>query len=147
MTTIPTASFLGPFLIAATFDFFLMGSLSTQTWTYYRRFGSKRSHDFILVTSLLLVNIVSTCLSLETVYRLLVHGFGNLAALSQSPFSWSIQTAFTPVVAVITQAFFARRIYYLTGGELLVPVLIGVLSLVEIGFSILLTVNIFSVSK
>ncbi|RPD58937.1 hypothetical protein L226DRAFT_536498 [Lentinus tigrinus ALCF2SS1-7] len=103
---------MGAFLIGAFLGTLLQGVGFHQTYRYFRLYPGDPVYLKIWVVLLLFMELVNTALVMHTCYFYLITNYFNPVVLLSSPV-WSLKILPVPasLSAVITQAFFARRIY------------------------------------
>ncbi|OCH91938.1 hypothetical protein OBBRIDRAFT_833844 [Obba rivulosa] len=121
------AAFLGHYMTAI-----LFGITSMQTWVYFK----EKNTDPIWLRSMVLVlwflDGVHTTLLTSAVYYDLSH-FGDLLAIFKVYWSIPVMIIVTGVSNTIVRGIFAYRLWKLSNGGILVPAVIGVLSLYHTG--------------
>ncbi|KAI0794404.1 hypothetical protein C8Q74DRAFT_1248572 [Fomes fomentarius] len=103
---------LGAWLIGSVLGVLLQGVAYHQTYRYFRLYPRDSPYIKTWVVLLSITETVNTIFVLHTCYYYLVTNYFNVTALFLGPV-WSLKLLPVPasLSAVITQTFFARRIY------------------------------------
>lgn len=105
---------LGPFLCGLSFQTFMMGVLTLQTWHYFEYF----SHDACVYRALATVMFVTGAIQCGTDFALLydsfIYGFGDIQHWNHFTWLFYYEPGFTALIAAIAQAFFLYRCYKFT---------------------------------
>jgi hypothetical protein len=110
-------------------------------------FGKQNLWLFYIVLALLIISTIHSCLAFATVYFWLVTSFGDVATLQYAPVSWAVEPVLSGITAAATQLFFAQRIYLLSNRSWIIPGVIVICGLVEIGFSFASCAMVFVLNK
>ncbi|EMD31397.1 hypothetical protein CERSUDRAFT_100423 [Gelatoporia subvermispora B] len=118
------AAFLGHFFSAA-----LFGVTSVQSWIFFKNNRQDGPVLRSLIFFLWFLDALHAALLTWSMYHYLVTDFGNLLAVIR-PF-WTIAAVIvlTNTTNMFVRGIFAWRLWKLSGGVILVPVVIGLLSL------------------
>ncbi|OCH91943.1 hypothetical protein OBBRIDRAFT_489701 [Obba rivulosa] len=118
------AAFLGHFLSTV-----LFGVTSVQTWTFFKNSHQDGPVMKSLVSFLWILDALHAALLTWSMYHYLVTDFGNLFAVIK-PF-WTIAAVIilTNITNMIVRSIFAWRLWKLSGGFVLIPIVLGALSL------------------
>ncbi|SCZ98036.1 BZ3500_MvSof-1268-A1-R1_Chr3-3g06534 [Microbotryum saponariae] len=132
---------IGAFLIGTFLAVFLVGSArwidTTQCFTYHLRFHrTDRLVYKVVVYGLFVLDTVHSAFCCMTIYWWAVTHYTNPAVLSVSPWTFTVDPAVTAIATIICQAFFAYRVYVISGRKIFVPVLIMTLSVLQFGFGV-----------
>ncbi|KAI0714179.1 hypothetical protein C8T65DRAFT_828901 [Cerioporus squamosus] len=121
---------MGAFLVGAFIGTLLQGVGFHQTYRYFRLYPRDPAYLKLWVILLLSMELINTALAMHTCYFYLVKNYFNPAVLLTSPV-WSLKLLPVPasLSAVVTQSFFARRIYLVNKNLKPVAVLAIILTL------------------
>jgi hypothetical protein len=72
-----------------------------------------------------------------------VDNFGNVTKLALAPTTYSIEPIFSGITASIVQSYYGYRLYMVSGRKKIFPVIIGILSLAQLGFAFANSLGIF----
>jgi hypothetical protein len=90
----PLDSIVGAFLVATCGDLFLLGIICVQAFTFYTKTDRKiNPYTWSLVTFLVVLDFVSSGLSIAEIYEFAVTGFGNYENLSHLPVAYGVQVS------------------------------------------------------
>jgi len=118
------AAFIGHFVSAV-----LFGVTSLQTWLFFR-YGHRDTKILKgLVFLLWILDALHAALLTWSMYYYLVTNFGNLLAIVKPYWTVAAVIILTNVTNLIVRCVFAHRLWKLSGGAVLVPLIIGALSL------------------
>ncbi|EMD31415.1 hypothetical protein CERSUDRAFT_119794 [Gelatoporia subvermispora B] len=116
------AVFLGHFAVAV-----LFGITSLQTWQFFRN-QSQDSQDTAMLKALVLLLWVLDCvhsaLVTAAVYFYVVTNFGNIVVISKPHWTFSIVPVLTTIMTLIIRGIFAYRLWRLSSGGTVIPILI-----------------------
>ncbi|KDE06333.1 hypothetical protein MVLG_03371 [Microbotryum lychnidis-dioicae p1A1 Lamole] len=133
---------IGAFLIGTFLAVFLRSHPSslystTQCFTYHLRFHrTDRLVYKVVVYGLFVLDTMHSAFCCMTIYWWAVTHYTDPAVLSISPWTFTVDPAVTATATIICQAFFAYRIYVISGRSFFVPVLIMTLSVLQFGFGV-----------
>jgi len=133
---------IGPFVIVSILNGVLCGITITQVFTYYSTTTGDRKIFVWAVFILTVIDILHTIMSSYTVYHWCVTHFGDVTVLVSSPWSFTYECGLTGIATIIVQAFFAYRVWAISGHSLILPGLISFFSLVSFGFALGATIEI-----
>lgn len=130
------AAFVGHFVTTIMF-----GITTMQTWIYFNKKHIDPGWLRSLVLFLWLLDAIHTALLTCAIYNDLIINFGNIIA--DVGIYWSIPALVivTGVSNAIVRGVFAFRLWKLSGNAMIVPLVIGALSLYHIGDSIYFAVK------
>ncbi|OSD07664.1 hypothetical protein PYCCODRAFT_1463008 [Trametes coccinea BRFM310] len=132
------ATTLGPFFIGTIVGLVLYGMSLQQTIQYFRSYPNDSYLFKVWVSAIILLESLHTILSVHPCYYYLVTNYDNPSELIKN--IWSINTG----AMVLSQAFYARRIYMLNRRYgLVILVITSLLMAAELGFSIAAAVKPF----
>uniref|UniRef100_A0A0W0GBM6 Uncharacterized protein n=1 Tax=Moniliophthora roreri TaxID=221103 RepID=A0A0W0GBM6_MONRR len=101
----------------------LLGITIVQAWIYVNT-NEDRWPLRTLVTILVILDITTTVLNAEFVHHYLIKNFGNLAELSNTYVTVSVELLITIIIACIVELFFASRVHKLDLVHWVIPVFI-----------------------
>ncbi|KAL8276673.1 hypothetical protein RQP46_010941 [Phenoliferia psychrophenolica] len=133
---------LGPFATAALVDTFLCGVVLVQAQNYFSEFSDARP-VFWTVVVLSIISLVHTVTIGYSIYDRVVLHFGDLSYLPLAGWSFDIGCTLTGLTTLIVQAWYAWRVFIISGRSKVVPVLILACSLLSFGFAIGSTIAAF----
>ncbi|EPS94418.1 hypothetical protein FOMPIDRAFT_1055081 [Fomitopsis schrenkii] len=122
---------VGPQLIGALFNWGLLGVLSVQAYFYHVYFPRDRLAFKLMVYCVVIAEWVHTGLITSGVLTIYCYNFGNPQSPIEMHNSWFAVPIMCSAVSVITQCFFAWRIYmfsksrWLAGGVVILSVIQG----------------------
>lgn len=106
-------STLGILLIATVVCAILSGTLTVQTYTYFRRFPDDKYYTKLMVLMLWSVDLLHQIIGCYSLYHYVITSVKNPALLLQP--SWAVAAIhiLEPIQAVTAQLFFVRRMHLL----------------------------------
>ncbi|KAJ7433989.1 hypothetical protein FB451DRAFT_1419319 [Mycena latifolia] len=122
------AELSGPLLIGYLLHWGLFGTLSIQLYLYYEAFPRDRLFNKCLVYTLYLLELVQTILMTHDAFAIFGSGFGDLSTLKAIHFAWFAIPIMSGIVALISQSFYAYRLFVLSKSRIM-PVLIVIVAL------------------
>jgi len=111
---------LGPILLGSLFGWGLFGVLCLQTYLYYRWYPKDEMVIKVLVAGLFALELIDAAVSTHAAWFFLVAGWGNPQAALGSPWSICATIILTGIIAVVSQLFFASRLWHLSGSLIIV---------------------------
>ncbi|KII83837.1 hypothetical protein PLICRDRAFT_443514 [Plicaturopsis crispa FD-325 SS-3] len=133
---------LGATEIGILFSLCLFGVVSSQTYTYFRRFLDDERWMKALVGAIWICELVySVCVSI-TLYTMTVKDFSRPSSLITPPLGTDICILVAGTISALTQAFFARRIRILSG-RLPLAIMCWALCVARFAISFMATVESF----
>ncbi|KAL0566771.1 hypothetical protein V5O48_015234 [Marasmius crinis-equi] len=134
------AKLTGPIFLGMVFNWGLLGVLTVQTYIYYLGFPNDRRIPKIIVAGVYIVELVQTILMTKDGFEYFGSGWGNLIAFDNVGILWLSVPVLTGVLSSVVQFFYAWRIWII-GRSIYVPIVIGILSLAQLGGGIGTGVN------
>ncbi|KAF9472231.1 hypothetical protein BDN70DRAFT_818964, partial [Pholiota conissans] len=113
----------------------LFGALSIQVYIYYLSFPKDKLSLKVLVGGVYILEVAQIVLLTQTVWTLLVSGFGNIAAFDDVGTTWISVPGIGGLVAVIVQCFYSYRIAIFSGSRI-IPGIIVPMSIVSFAGSL-----------
>ncbi|ORY62733.1 hypothetical protein BCR35DRAFT_195059 [Leucosporidium creatinivorum] len=138
---------IGPFVLGAMLSTLLLGITTSQVWTYYRSFPHDKKLYLYIVGFLCALDWAHSAISVYTIYYWCVQNFDNPGVLVKSPWSFTIEPAMTGIASIISQAFYAYRVYVVSKRNPWMPIAIMIFSLIALGFSFGSTGEIFCLNS
>ncbi|OBZ68986.1 hypothetical protein A0H81_11330 [Grifola frondosa] len=125
-----------------------LGVLSTQAYTYYKRYPLDRGFYKALVLILWTLETADQALIAHALYTYLVSDWGVVQILLEPPI-WSliVQVTLGVVTGAIVKANFAMRVWRFSNSSIPVTGLILLLTLAEVGVACLYTVRAFRIGS
>ncbi|KAI0247796.1 hypothetical protein BJV78DRAFT_892749 [Lactifluus subvellereus] len=130
-------SVLGAFFIGVILSSILYGVIWLQIYLYFSR-HCKRDRPFLklFVVMLLILDSLQLAFLVHGYYLVGVTNFGDLIADRKAPWSLVVQTFIGIALSISTQQFYAWRIYKLSLGKIYIPILIVIMTFVELALGI-----------
>ncbi|KAF9472232.1 hypothetical protein BDN70DRAFT_494351 [Pholiota conissans] len=136
VTTVTAPSFVG-----IIFNWGLFGALSIQVYTYFLSFPKDKPALKALVSSVYILEATQIALLTQTIWALMVSGFGNIAAFDNVGTMWISVSGIGGLVAVLVQCFYSYRIAIFSESRI-IPGIIVTMSITSLAgslnFSVLL---------
>ncbi|KAF8307459.1 hypothetical protein DL93DRAFT_2087996 [Clavulina sp. PMI_390] len=129
----PTSAFnliLGPMVLGNAFNCILFGFVIMQYVTYVTNFKDPRILRWI-VGSVVLVDTVQTAVMIYMNWVYMVMHYGEPAFLATADWSIGVIPFFSVPISWVVQLFFAWRIYQLNNRNLILPVFVSFVSIVQ----------------
>ncbi|KAF7352523.1 MFS general substrate transporter [Mycena venus] len=119
------------------------GMTIVQTYIYFDRFPNDAMIVKITVWLLFVLETFHTAIGWHLIYYYLIPNFGNLGTLLELPL-WSLSAivALTHTMEFIRHCFYARRVFFLSGHAVIIPMVILVLATIGGGFGIVIVVTV-----
>ncbi|KAI0788122.1 hypothetical protein C8Q74DRAFT_1366885 [Fomes fomentarius] len=135
----------GTYLIGSFFGLMLYGFSLHQVYKYARLFPSDTLFIRLLVMSVMVIETIHAAFTMHTCYHYLIANYNNAAILNQGVWSLNFIPLIVGINMVISQSFFARRVY-LMGKVFRIVVDISMLWFVlELGFSIAAVAKVIAI--
>ncbi|KAF7351839.1 hypothetical protein MVEN_01145000 [Mycena venus] len=130
MSYLISPTITGPTLLGILFTWCGMGVLAVQAYFYHENCQDDRATIKLLVYGLVLVDVLQTIMVTADSFHWFVYGFGNLAQLDDTFLnSWDVPVL-DSVIAIVVQAFYCWRIYFLRKG-IVIPAAVFLVSLTQ----------------
>ncbi|KDQ62583.1 hypothetical protein JAAARDRAFT_203682 [Jaapia argillacea MUCL 33604] len=139
----PTSETHGAIFIALVVGSIFYGITLLQIFIYYRSYPKDPLLTKLLVAVVLCLDTLHIVFCTMTMYWYLVKMYGNYPTLDDAHWTMNVQTDFAGLLALITQLFFARRVFLLSKNYLL-TLLIATLSCLHFTLGVVFTVEAFS---
>ncbi|PBK61306.1 hypothetical protein ARMSODRAFT_1025823 [Armillaria solidipes] len=110
----PIEKLSGPLIVGYLLHWGLFGTLSVQLYLYYLAFPKDRQFTKCLVYGIYIVEFVQTMIFTHDAFAAFGYGFGDMEALTDMHFNWSIVPVMSAAVACVGQGFYAYRIFILS---------------------------------
>ncbi|BGO94895.1 hypothetical protein NBRC10512v2_006689 [Rhodotorula toruloides] len=147
-TALPTYdSTLGAFVIGTMLAFFLQGFTLFETIVFFSNCRKSREPWWYIVTVVvvLLIDLLHTAFSLNTIWLWAIENYGNPSILALSPWSFTAEPVLTGTQALIVHVFYALRIYGVSDakpGGRIIALVVTALSMFQFGFASAVTSKI-----
>ncbi|KAL1952239.1 hypothetical protein VTO73DRAFT_1388 [Trametes versicolor] len=133
---------LGAFLVGAFITTLAVGMVIQQTLRYFRLYPDDPLYMKTWVTVAILLQLLTTALEMHVCYyHLVTHYLDPLVFLKKAVWTSTIIPTLGPVNYVVSESFFARRVYMLGRYHRVVAVFAMTLIIASIGFFIPMTVQ------
>ncbi|PCH40184.1 hypothetical protein WOLCODRAFT_136713 [Wolfiporia cocos MD-104 SS10] len=126
----------------------LLGTLSTQMYTYFRRYPQDRPFYKMLVAALWLLEVVDTVFIAHAVYFYLITNWGNILVIAAHP-QWSLilQVTLGATAGAIVKACFAMRVWRFSNCNVWVTGLILLLTISQLAMACVYTAEAFNIAS
>ncbi|KAF7289914.1 hypothetical protein MIND_01366300 [Mycena indigotica] len=121
----------GPQLIGSLLNFYLFGVLSVQIYVYRISFDKDKLSIKLMVYTVFLLMLVSTCLNAADAYYWYADGFGNLIQFSRAHISPFYTPILGSIIALSIQLFFCYRIWIIKSAALPLSICIAIVSVLQ----------------
>ncbi|KAJ8482905.1 hypothetical protein ONZ51_g5036 [Trametes cubensis] len=133
----------GAMFLGTVFGQMLYGLTVYQTYKYFRLYAKDTLFHKVLVATILLLETFHSILCIHVCYYYVITNYFNPAALLKDIWSLRLLTVVTGAAIIISQSFYARRVYLIGRGFRFVVVLAIILMLGEAAFTLAATVESF----
>ncbi|KAI0331975.1 hypothetical protein GY45DRAFT_1369538 [Cubamyces sp. BRFM 1775] len=123
----------GAMFLGTVFGQMLYGLTVYQTYKYFRLYAKDTLFHKVLVVTVLLLETFHSILCIHVCYYYVITNYFNPAALLKDIWSLRILTVITGAAIIISQSFYARRVYLIGRGFRFVVFLAIILMLGEAG--------------
>jgi hypothetical protein len=137
---------LGALLIGGLIATTLWGIASAQTFAYFQYRGDDLLSFKLLIAFLWCLDTLDTILGCHILYHYLVSNYMNPLAIASPVWSLVIHVAVTSVTDCIIRCLFARRVYRLSHGNIILTAGIVVITIVDLACGITITAKAFHIS-
>jgi len=137
---------LGALLIGGLIATALWGIASAQTFAYFQYRSYDRLTFKLLIAFLWCLDTLDTILGCHILYHYLVSNYMNPLAIASPVWSLVIHVAVTSVTDCIIRCLFARRVYRLSHGNIILTAGIVVITIVDLACGITITAKAFHIS-
>jgi len=139
----------GFWLISIWLQTLLQGCGLLQAWLYFHWYSNSNDHWGIrvMVISLVVIETFQIVVFFQVTYFYLIDGFGDISGLLVIHWQDSAQLCATYLSAFIVQSYFGFCIYILDKKNKIIPIIIAVLALTQIGAGLAQTIIIFRLEK
>jgi len=127
---------VGAGLLGVVLSSILYGITCAQTFNYYTSYPNDRVFLKTLVAGLWVLDTIHMSFVIIMIYHYTVTHWGDPLALAETTWSLTFSILVGNILTVVVQSFYAYRIYRLSGGNVILPCVIVVLSLCQLGFGI-----------
>ncbi|KAJ6493052.1 hypothetical protein C8R45DRAFT_988788 [Mycena sanguinolenta] len=130
-----------PLFVGTVMNWALLGTLAVQVYIYYLAFPNDRRGTKIVVAFVGIAEILQTLADSRNTIRVFGAGWGNPQILNEVGWAWFTVPILGSIIASVGQLFFAWRIYIIAK-SLYVPILIALLTVLQLGAGIWTGVDI-----
>ncbi|KAF9527143.1 hypothetical protein CPB83DRAFT_836888 [Crepidotus variabilis] len=123
----------GPLLIGPLLNWGLFGVLSMQVYTYHIAFPKDAPRRKALCYGIYLLEVIQTFMITQSAVHEFAEGFGQKEILYEIGSLWFSVPILNGIVSIITQSFYAYRVYVLSQSRFLTALIISV-ALSPLGF-------------
>nr|GAT56463.1 predicted protein [Mycena chlorophos] len=132
-TAVPIVKLTLPLFIGTILNWAFFGVLLVQVFIYYTAFPHDHRWSRIGVAVIVLLEVIETVANMRYTISLFGSGWGDYNELNTVGWLWFSVPVMSPLIASIGQGFFAYRIYLIGKKSLYLPILICLISLVQLG--------------
>ncbi|KAF8583507.1 hypothetical protein K439DRAFT_50908 [Ramaria rubella] len=136
-------STFGALLIGLLFAAFLFGTLTLQTYLYFRKFWRDPVLLKVVVMALWSLNTLQMCFISSAQYKYVVTNFLGLLSDNSQAWTETIHLTVTAVITFIVQCFFVTRLWFLSGKSVLL--IIGIIPLMVARLAIGITTTAITI--
>jgi len=122
------SSTFGAYTIGTFISAILLGVTVNQTYRYFNKYSDPLIIK-LTVASLLLLEMLHSAFSMHAVYYYVVANYGNPFALLESVWSANINFGIIGLNVLFVHWSYALRLYYVSGKKVILPSLLGVVSI------------------
>jgi len=130
-----------PMFIGTILNWLLFGTLLVQVYIYFIAFPQDRTWWKAGIVVVLVLEFVETLSNARDMVRTFGSGWGDMEVLDDVGWAWFSVPVMGSIIALVGQMFFAYRIY-LISQSVYVPLLVLILSVVQLGAGIWTGVDI-----
>ncbi|KAF9481902.1 hypothetical protein BDN70DRAFT_930448 [Pholiota conissans] len=139
LDTIDVTRVTAPLFVGIIFNWGLFGVLSIQVYTYFLSFPKDKPALKVLVGGVYILEATQIGLLTQTVWALMVNGFGNLLAFGNVGTTWISFSWIGSLVAVLVQCFYSYRIAIFAESRI-IPGIIVTMSIISFAGSLTFSV-------
>ncbi|KZT25416.1 hypothetical protein NEOLEDRAFT_1133797 [Neolentinus lepideus HHB14362 ss-1] len=122
----------------------VLGILTSQVFTYFKRYPADKPGYKLLIATLWILEIVDQCFISHQMYFYSISNYGNpLVLIDKIVWSLVVQVEIGAFVGTIVKACFAMRVWRFSGHNIPVTGLVLVLTCAQMGTATLFTVKAF----
>ncbi|KAI0375301.1 hypothetical protein BV20DRAFT_260929 [Pilatotrama ljubarskyi] len=133
----------GAMFLGTVFGQMLYGLTVYQTYKYFRLFTKDTPFHKVLVVTVLLLETFHAVLCIHVCYYYVITNYANPVALTKDIWSLRLLTVVTGAAIILSQSFYARRVWLIGRGFRFVVIIAIVLMLGEAAFTMAATVESF----
>ncbi|KAF8496040.1 hypothetical protein JB92DRAFT_3227748 [Gautieria morchelliformis] len=133
---------LGALEIGIILSIFLFGVFVVQLFLYSHQNNNDRRWLRSLVSQLLILETTHTFCICILLYNITVTRYGIVSTISDAPFTLDFSGILSAWIGAVIQAFFAYRVRVISG-RLLIPIISWSLSVLRMGFGVMIGVTAF----
>ncbi|KAJ7118906.1 hypothetical protein C8R44DRAFT_878439 [Mycena epipterygia] len=136
-----------PLFIGTVLNWALLGALVVQAcklphYIYFLAFPNDRPFSKILVVSILVAELLQTLGDSRDTIRVFGAGWGNPEILDEVGWAWFSVPVLGSIIACAGQIFFAWRIYIIGNNSVYIPIVIAIVTAVQLGAGVWTGVDI-----
>ncbi|KAI0788130.1 hypothetical protein C8Q74DRAFT_659081 [Fomes fomentarius] len=135
----------GTYLVGTFFGLMLYGFSLHQVYKYARLFPSDTLFIRLLVMSVMAIETIHAAFTMHTCYHYLTAKYNNPAILNQGVWSLNFIPLIIAINMVISQLFFARRVYLMGKAYRIIVSITMLWFILEIGFSIAAVAKVIAI--
>lgn len=136
-----------PLFVGTLVNWSLLGVLAVQVYLYFLAFPKDQRVNKLVVGFVIIAETLQTIGDTRNTIRTFGAGWGNLAALDEVGWAWFSVPVLGSTIGCVGQMFFAWRIYVIGGGTLVIPIVIGTITLFQWGAGIWTGVQISNAGR
>ncbi|KAJ7063639.1 hypothetical protein C8F01DRAFT_1230091, partial [Mycena amicta] len=136
-----------PMFLGCIVNWLLFGVLLVQIYIYYAAFPQDNRWSKIAVALVLFLEVVETISDTRDTAKAFGAGWGNVDVLDAVGWAWFSVPVMSPLIASVGQGFFAFRIYVIGRRSIWLPIIISLVSLLQLASGIWTGVNICIAGK
>ncbi|KIM83687.1 hypothetical protein PILCRDRAFT_819331 [Piloderma croceum F 1598] len=136
---------LGAGLLGVVLSAMVYGITCVQTFNYYSSYPKDHVYVKILVAALWVLDTIHMSFVTIMIYHYTVTHWGDYVAFAKTTWSLELNIVIGNVLTSVVQWFYAYRIYRLSRGNYILPCIIAVWSLIQLGLGITFMAHGFQV--
>ncbi|KAJ7221562.1 hypothetical protein GGX14DRAFT_514511 [Mycena pura] len=136
-----------PLFVGTLLNWSLLGVLIVQVYLYFLAFPKDQRANKLVVVFVIIAETLQTFGDTRNTIRTFGAGWGNPAMLDEVGWAWFSVPVLGSTIGCVGQMFFAWRIYVIGGGTLVIPIVIGTITLFQWGAGIWTGVQISNAGR
>ncbi|KAI0792965.1 hypothetical protein BC629DRAFT_333041 [Irpex lacteus] len=137
---------MGALLVGGLVSVFLTGIGMAQAYFYWRVYPKDRWRVKSIVAIIWAMDFVHTIFVCIADWYYLIHGFGE-PDYDYIPWSIGVTVTLTALVTFLSHCFFVHRIYVVSKGRKVLPILLGLLSCFRLAAAMVSTVQMITIAS
>ncbi|KAJ7223471.1 hypothetical protein GGX14DRAFT_540268 [Mycena pura] len=125
-----------PLFVGTVMNWALLGALAVQVYLYFFAFTVDQRINRFVVIFVIIAEALQTLGDSRNTIRAFGAGWGDPNSLDQVGWAWFSVPVLGSLIGCVGQAFFAWRIYIISSHALLMPIIIGLITLFQLGAGI-----------